>query len=384
MRDEAALSLLALPTIMAHGNVVYPPSWFDAGGAVGLSSGAGCAAVWDGKGATTRCSDQGEAGVECTSCMWFSNYTMLPEGVEATIPTTSPLRTYLDFNFRKVVPARRISGSSLPNYCTTDADCVVKTSPTGIFLPADIKCNLDLFVCEPADRPVDIWGRYPWRAPGRAPVWSSCGVAGGNPRGCFHSDGTRTSGRAGGCAEGGFDGGPDARYVSFPDVVTTAWRAGSVVEAAWAIRANHGGGYAYRLCPSSTAEHPLGLPLTEECFQAHPLPFHGEVQWLQFGANRSTRDLFGPIPAVDVSDGTWPPRSAWRRNPIPACQGAGSVSPAGRGGANQTAYPNRGGAAPCSPASFVGSAYEGVASGPQAWWPRNCHVTACEGVALRL
>ena len=36
------------------------------------------------------------------------------------------------------------------------------------------------------------------------------------------------------------------------------------VQVAWQVRNNHGGGYAYRLCPAN-------MPLTEECFQAHHL-----------------------------------------------------------------------------------------------------------------
>ena len=38
------------------------------------------------------------------------------------------------------------------------------------------------------------------------------------------------------------------------------WQAGSVVEALWSVRANHGGGWQFRLCP-------FGSVLTEDCFQ---------------------------------------------------------------------------------------------------------------------
>jgi len=31
------------------------------------------------------------------------------------------------------------------------------------------------------------------------------------------------------------------------------WKAGSVVETIWNVRANHGGGYQYRLCPLQAA-----------------------------------------------------------------------------------------------------------------------------------
>jgi hypothetical protein len=48
----------------------------------------------------------------------------------------------------------------------------------------------------------------------------------------------------------------------------TVWKAGSTVDTMWAIRANHGGGYQYRLCPVTSN-------LTEECFQKTPMPFAG-------------------------------------------------------------------------------------------------------------
>jgi hypothetical protein len=48
------------------------------------------------------------------------------------------------------------------------------------------------------------------------------------------------------------------------------WKAGATVETKWNIRANHGGGYQYRLCPLSSA-------LTEECFQQRPIPFAGAL-----------------------------------------------------------------------------------------------------------
>merc|ERR1719393_1122187 len=67
----------------------------------------------------------------------------------------------------------------------------------------------------------------------------------------------------------------------------TRWVAGTWVEVAWGPRYNHGGGYQYRLCPASE-------PLTEECFQRHPLEFDRTKQVLK-----------------------WPKGSTWARNPIP-------------------------------------------------------------------
>ena len=39
------------------------------------------------------------------------------------------------------------------------------------------------------DAPIDIYTDHPWKHPGKAPVWSPCGIGGGNPRGCFDYDG---------------------------------------------------------------------------------------------------------------------------------------------------------------------------------------------------
>ena len=41
----------------------------------------------------------------------------------------------------------------------------------------------------------------------------------------------------------------------------TTWTAGTEVTVAWTLKAQHGGGYQYRLCPAAS-------DLVEECFQA--------------------------------------------------------------------------------------------------------------------
>ena len=58
--------------------------------------------------------------------------------------------------------------------------------------------------------------------------------------------------------------------------------------------------------------------LTEECFQKIPLKFVGDVQWLQWGEDESTRH---EIEAVRTNEGTIPVGSYWTKNPIPACAG---------------------------------------------------------------
>eukprot|EP00041_Stephanoeca_diplocostata_P012866 m.217264 g.217264 ORF g.217264 m.217264 type:complete len:499 (+) comp19119_c0_seq1:332-1828(+) len=122
----------------------------------------------------------------------------------------------------------------------------------------------------------------PWCAPGTAPVISSCGVFSGgydqNSRDMLDLDGT-----------------PQA-----------SWAAGSIQEVGWAITANHGGGYAYRLCP-------LDSNLSEDCFQKHHLKFAGTLQRVL----NSNGTEVTTLNATRLSEGTWPVGSEWTRNPFP-------------------------------------------------------------------
>eukprot|EP01043_Picozoa_sp_COSAG02_P014291 COSAG02_NODE_587_length_19920_cov_78.898693_3_plen_234_part_00 len=65
----------------------------------------------------------------------------------------------------------------------------------------------------------------------------------------------------------------------------------------------------YRLCPK-------GSSLTEECFRKHPLEFADDTTTIRY--HDDSRPDF-EIPAMDVSRGTIPAGSTFRRNPIPAC-----------------------------------------------------------------
>jgi hypothetical protein len=82
------------------------------------------------------------------------------------------------------------------------------------------------------------------------------------------------------------------------------WTAGSVVEVAWTIEANHGGGYQYRLAPASG-------PLDEATFGKIPLEFVGQ-QTLRWGLNKTVS-----FNGTYVSEGTVPKGSTWVVNPIP-------------------------------------------------------------------
>lgn len=153
----------------------------------------------------------------------------------------------------------------------------------------------------------------PWRAPGSAPIASPCGISGGNPLGCPKGD---AGSRGKPCPGGGSGWGPDALNTShLATPWSTEWRAGSVVEAAWGIRANHGGGYSYRMCRRDPSQPFDGL--SEACFQATPLEFSGDTSWVHFD-NATERVAFR---ANGTAEGTTPVGSQWRKNPIPACKG---------------------------------------------------------------
>ena len=130
-------------------------------------------------------------------CEWYSNWTHIPGA--PTIPDDSPLRTYKD-----------VGGS----------DWTVKN---------------------------------PWRAPGTAPIFSPCGIDGGNPKGCQHPDGSPVSKDGSGCGGGGYGHGPDSREIEWTSVVTTEWKAGAKVKVGWSIAANHGGGYSVSEILNSSA-----------------------------------------------------------------------------------------------------------------------------------
>merc|ERR550539_1293 len=86
----------------------------------------------------------------------------------------------------------------------------------------------------------------------------------------------------------------------------TIWEIGGEARVTWNVRNNHGGGYQYRLCPASQ-------PLTERCFQEHPLEFVQDRHAILFADGTSVQ-----IRGVFVSEGPLPPGSTWAMLPIPA------------------------------------------------------------------
>merc|ERR1712032_1480968 len=144
----------------------------------------------------------------------------------------------------------------------------------------------------------DVFATSPWRAPGTAPVYGSgCGAAGGGPKAYWN----------GGNAPKGTTQGQDG--LEMPEMPATAWQIGSTVEVAWAISANHGGGYHYRLCKKSDG-------VSEECFQRTPLKFAGNTSFIMHNDGSIEKEF----PMRKVTVGTYPEGSEWAMDPIPGCR----------------------------------------------------------------
>lgn len=98
----------------------------------------------------------------------------------------------------------------------------------------------------------------------------------------------------------------------------TSWARGSVQEVGFAILANHGGGYSWRLCPADGN-------VTEECFQQHVLKFSGDTHQIQHDSvtyqyNKQVKLPPFSIPRHTTTEGTFPKGSEWARVPIPGCK----------------------------------------------------------------
>merc|ERR1711871_419534 len=156
------------------------------------------------------------------------------------------------------------------------------------------------------DSELGDWTKWnPWRSPGTAglgnPQFQPCGVNSG-------SNVTFPDPPAAGQPQ--FANG--TALPETPRSNRTVWTAGSVVEAEWAIYANHGGGYSYRLCRKDGS----GSEATEACYSKTPLRFASSSTTIRYH-DGSRPDFL--INATTTSEGTWPVGSEWRKNPIPMC-----------------------------------------------------------------
>eukprot|EP01047_Picozoa_sp_COSAG01_P048539 COSAG01_NODE_4738_length_4782_cov_14.714072_5_plen_343_part_00 len=298
MAHRLALLLLLPPGAAGHGSLTLPASRASQGAAIVPTAGRG-----------------GSSGVGCVSgaCEWFS--VGCNGGCDVCTAGQGP------------------NGGGNGYVTPYSMNCTVKGVEVGpgmdVTIPgADtLPHALRTWNVDNKSRAGD-WTKFmPWRAPGSAAAADPCGVSSGHvgPH----------SGRQG-------PGTPGVPGSSLPALQhnRTVWKAASVAEVSWALvrellcsfvrplymqrlflsrdiesatalrqHVNHGGGYQYRLCPK-------GQPLNEECFRSHPLRFADKTTTVRY--HDGSRGDF-EIPAMDVSVGTVPAGSSWRRNPIPAC-----------------------------------------------------------------
>lgn len=269
-------SLLQLCTpVIGHGNMVFPYAWWDV-----YQAGS----YWDHKGSETKLGcgvlDLPENEFEHHSghpadCMrfWFSNKVEIP------------------------------GHAVLPEYMSQEGKTCVGQAGAH-----------------------DDDKKFPWNAPGTAPVFSSCGRLGGH---CGnHHDG---QGDFGDCCSDhcdSFANGKNAEEYNWHHPPVTEWKAGSTQEVAWYVSANHAGGYSYRLCKMSHDD--IDHPISEECFQENPLDFVGDVQMVQYGKDRVSGHRT-EVQALQTTQGTFPEGSMWRSNPIVPHREEGSSSDYGHG-----------------------------------------------------
>ena len=124
----------------AHVGGNIPPSWWDPANKYGMRDGWRNAHVGPMNCDGDQCKPDSPKGTGASPNHWYSNFTFIPgEPVDADADwRTSPLRTYFWHD----------AGDKL------------------------------------GWNAVRALRKHPWRAPGQAPVFSPCGIAGGNPRGC--------------------------------------------------------------------------------------------------------------------------------------------------------------------------------------------------------
>lgn len=266
MRTSLALVLTLVASCAAHSNLIYPkprnaidsllPEW----------SGGKSPYVWQPYGdAPCACTNGTEACESAQTCLWFS--------VGCTIGCNE-----CDGGDQ---------GGANPNVkdrCGSGMKATVND-------PHLRTVNRDAVAGSEED-----WTRFnPWRAPGSAPVYDACGRASGGPHATpGHGEFTNTTyAKIGDMGSG---------LPKFPS--GAVWRVGSIVETMWSLRANHGGGYQYRLCK-------LTSNLTEACFQQTPMPFAGDSS-LMLGNGTMLQ-----LNSTFVSEGTLPVGSTWQMNPIP-------------------------------------------------------------------
>jgi len=238
--------------------------------------------------------------IGCASCDGTSNH--VGHGAQRFLYHGMDARTLVEKNLTLANPWNPPAGAMRLDEATRaslsiKANCANPTTNATICDPRLRTANTQA-ECGSAD---DFYFFSPWRAPGSAPVIDACGSAGGR----FAGQGIGGAGAQFQNSSLARQGDKGSQLPAMPSHVT--WKAGSDVEVAWTVMANHGGGYAYRLAPADA-------PLTEETFRKLPLDFVGKSILRWDGDSKTELQFEGWRTSV----GTLPPGSMWSKNPIPS------------------------------------------------------------------
>jgi len=190
-------------------------------------------------------------------------------------------------------------------------DCAKYWFSHGMKIPGEPTISGDLALPDVTCQGHDVHN-YPWGAPGTSIIYGSCGTLGGKPNGC-HDDGV---GELGDCCSPPctvFAMGKRAEEYAWVDAPVTLWPKNSIQEVVWYVRANHAGGYHYRLCK---VPHDQLEMVSEECFQAMPLDFVGDTTLINYMKDEPARNGT-EMPAIQGTEGMHPPGSMWRAIPVP-------------------------------------------------------------------
>lgn len=306
-----------LPVTWGHGSVTYPPPRQAIDGNVAPWNGTVPEAIpfmfWCAVPDADSTDPRGVSGANGQACFWFNN------GCDISCDEC-------DGRTGQVVHPKFIwTGSGNPPDWEDPSKQLVPdpkhTTPIDHGARPDDKSSQRLSICKnpkqraticaPELRTVninaechsdeDFFQFAPWRAPGSAPVHDACGMAGGvlpgqSPAAAGGNYATTVHAKRG-------DAG--SKLPKRPTGIT--WHAGEVVNVSWVQKAWHGGGYQYRLCPADGE-------LSERCFQNHPVPFADGSSMLRWAGKGGEELVFN---ATDVSVGTLPAGSTWRRGPFP-------------------------------------------------------------------
>ena len=269
MKRNTVLFLVGVASVAAHGGLTFPPPRNNFGNKDPAVRNASAPSFHNN-------------GAFCTGdeCLWFNEacWVGCPTNCSSKMPSNNPLAKGYETS-----PEFTWNVYGVPN--CENWQPIEPTLPEA-FRTYNLR-NTSLMG--------DFTKYHPWRAPGRAATVDPCGMGG-----------AYMVTKEGGIAPEGSS--LFARGSELPVSVRTTWRAEDVVEVAFMIGSNHGGGYSYSLCPSDEA-------LTEECLAKQPLSFVGNHHTIRYMDNGTEFD----IPAMTLTEGTWPHGSMWRRNPIPAC-----------------------------------------------------------------